>query len=131
MRKDILFWILTSLAGSIIYMICVIVEITSIPGFEFSFVDIIVLEMILLLVSLLASSPLLLISYLMIRVFNKTSLFYRNTIFFVIVMLATMIHWYMTVEMKDAILFLSSYGISGIVFLNLIFWKNKLNPKVT
>jgi hypothetical protein len=122
MKRDLLFWFLMNFVGTVIYVILFKWSINSLQVFQISIGDLVLIGVLFLILSLIISSPLLGISFILRKILKTRSLIMRNVFYLLIVFIESFILLFsMFKNFSDIILVLLSYGIAGLLFLNLIF----------
>lgn len=115
--KPVLQWISISVIGSLIYSV-VTFSFFITPGFSFSFFDKLLITLLCFLLSLILSSPLL----ILFKIFSKKEWFsglIKNALFILLFVFALTVCWFMGLNgYEDYLLIIISYYIPGLLIIN-------------
>jgi hypothetical protein len=129
MKRNLLFLILTSLLGTSVYLILIYLEIMKLKVFYLSCCDIILIGIILFSVSLIFLLPLLWLMNLKIKVPNSEKYFNKTILFIGLALFESLILFSIMKEIADIINLWISYGVIGLLLINLSSWEQKIKSQ--
>jgi hypothetical protein len=129
MKRNLLFLILTSLLGTSVYLILIYLEIMKLKVFYLSCCDIILIGIILFSVSLIFLLPLLWLMNLKIKVPNSEKYFNKTILFIGLALFESLILFSIMKEIADIINLWISYGVIGLLLINLTSWEQKIKSQ--